>query len=295
MKKPDLFYTVTSTKVRTAIKKCIFSLSFLLFNLALFSSPQLPSKQQIGMFKNSLTYVVLEDGISFYNASIKDAVQKYWKLTEYEFITPAEFEKRRTDSKYSFLVLTENIYDKDPGGVSYNCINLVLGDPKSTLTSMPEFCSIPLSYSGDIFADYEYAIPAIVKFIQKHAEKLETERFFISLEGLKFYNGSTEFKDKVLLLNKEGMAKYVDSPERIKMVYPFYIKLLSAYEIAAEISSDPSNALFLFHVGPGENSGAGKCFEMIFDVEGNLYYYNSRKITNDNKDGFNLNDFKNIN
>jgi hypothetical protein len=33
---------------------------------------------------------------------------------------------------------------------------------------------------------------------------------------------------------------------------------------------------------------------MIFDVEGNLYYYNYRKITNDNPDGFNLNDFNNI-
>ena len=39
---------------------------------------------------------------------------------------------------------------------------------------------------------------------------------------------------------------------------------------------------------------AGKCFEMIFDVEGNLYYYNSRKITNDNEDGFNLKDFNHI-
>lgn len=295
MKKPDLFYTGTSTKVTTKIKKCIFSLSFLFFSLTLFANPRLPSKQQIGMFKNSITCVVLEDGISFYNASIKDAVQKYWKSTEYEFITPAEFEKRRTDSKYSFLVLTANIYDKDPGGVSYNCINLVLGDPKSTLTRMPEFCSIPLSYSGDTFADYEYAIPAIVMFIQRHAKKLETERFFISLKGMKFYNGSTEFKDKVLLLNKDKMALYVDTPERIKVVYPYYIKLLSAAGIKAEISTNPSNALFLFHVGPSANSGAGKCFEMIFDVEGNLYYYNSRSITNDNKDGFNMNDFKNIN
>ena len=52
--------------------------------------------------------------------------------------------------------------------------------------------------------------------------------------------------------------------------------------------------LFLFHVGPPQNTGAGKCFEMIFDTEGNLYYYNFRKITNDNADGFNLNDFKKI-
>jgi len=295
MKKPILLNFDTSTNVDNIIRRCIFTFSFLVINLTLFSVSKLPSQQQIGMFKNSITCVVLVDGNIFYNAYIKDAVQKYWKSTEYEFISLEEFEKRRNNSKFSFLLLTDNAYDKDPGGVSYNCINLVLGDPKSTLTRMPELCSIPLSYSGDNDADYEYAIPAIVKFIQKHAKKLETERFFISLKGLRYYNGSTEFKDKVLLLNKEGMAMYVDTPERIKMVYPYYIKLLSSSEIAAEISSNPSNALFLFHVGPAENSGAGKCFEMIFDVDGNLYYYNSRKITNDNKDGFNMQDFKSIN
>jgi hypothetical protein len=295
MEKTNLFYAEPGTKISSAIQKCIFTLFFLLFSVALFSNPRLPSKQQIGMFKNSVTCVVLVDGNIFYNAYIKDAVQKYWKSTEYEFISLEEFEKRRNNSKFSFLLLTDNAYDKDPGGISYNCINLVLGDPKSNLTRMPELCSIPLSYSGDNDADYEYAIPSIVKFIQKHAKKLETERFFISLKGLKYYNGSTEFKDKVLLLNKDGMAMYVDTPERIKMVYPYYIKLLSSSEISAEISSNPSNALFLFHVGPGENSGAGKCFEMIFDVEGNLYYYNSRNITNDNKDGFNMKDFKSIN
>jgi hypothetical protein len=47
-------------------------------------------------------------------------------------------------------------------------------------------------------------------------------------------------------------------------------------------------------VGPPQSSGAGKCFEMLFDTEGNLYYYNFRKITNDNADGFNLKDFDNI-
>lgn len=295
MKKSILFFTEKNNKYGVNIKIFLFTLTFIFFSLSVFSIPKLPSQQLIGMFKNSRTCVVLEDGISFYNSYIKDAVQKYWKSTEYEFISQEEFEKRRTDSKFSFLVLTDNFYDKDPGGVSYNCINLVLGDPTSTLTMMPELCSVPLSYSGDNDTDYEYAIPAIVKFIQIHARNLEKERFFISLKGLKFYNGSSEFKDKVLLLNINGMALYVDSPDRIKMVYPYYIKLLSPAEIQEEISTNPSNALFLFHVGPSENSGAGKCFEMIFDVEGNLYYYNSRKITNDNKDGFNLTDFKNIN
>jgi hypothetical protein len=278
----------------TILSKYIFIFCLGMFSLGMLANPPLASKQQIGMFKNSKTCIVFENGISFYNAYIKDAVQKYWKSTDYEFIDQHEFEKRRSDPKYSFLVLIDGVWDKDPGGVSYSYMSLVLGDASNNLTRMPEFCSVPLSYSGDNETDYEYAVPTIVKFMQIHVKNLEKERFPISINGLKYYNKSTGFKDKVLLLNKDKMAVNADSPEKIKTVYPYFVKLLTAEEIQAELVTNPTNALFHFHVGPPQNAGAGKCFEMIFDMEGNLYYYNSRKITNDNPDGFNLKDFNNL-
>jgi hypothetical protein len=170
----------------------------------------------------------------------------------------------------------------------------VLGDPSNDMTRMPELCSIPISYSDDNNFDYGYVVPAIVKFMQIHVKNLEKERFLISLNGLKYYNKSTGFKDKVLLLNKDKIASNADSPEKIKVVYPYSVKLLTTAEIQTELVNNPINTLFNFHVGPPPNVGAGKCFEMIFDAEGNLYYYSSRKITNDNQDGFNLKDFNNI-
>lgn len=294
MKNMMLIPAFINTLTGSLLRKNILIVSMLLIALAGSASPKLASKQQIGLFKNSRTCVVLENGMTVYNGYIKDAVNKYWKSTDYEFIDESEFERRRIDSKYSFLVLMDEVYDNDPGGVSYSSMNLVLGDAASNLTNMPELCSIPIAYTGDKFADYEYAIPAIIKFIQKHAKNLETERFLISIKGFGFYNGKADFKDKVLLLNKTGMALYVDTPDRIKTVYPYYVKLVSSSEMKDELSLNLANALFLFHVGPGEDAGAGKCFEMIFDVEGNLCYYNSRKITNDNGNGFNLDDFKRI-
>jgi hypothetical protein len=278
---------------RELLKYFILTFSLGIFCLGLFGNAPLASKQQIGMFKNSKTCVVFEDGISFYNAFIKDAVQKYWKSTGYEFIDHKEFEKRMTDPKYSFIVIMDGAYDKDPGGISYRYINLVLGDASGNLARMPEFCSIPLSYSGDKGSDFEYAMPAIVKFMQIHLTNLEKDRFPISLYGLKFYN-KTGFKDKVLLLNIDKMASTVNTPEKIKKVYPNQVRLLSATDIKEELINNPVNTLFHFHVGPPLDAGAGKCFEMIFDNDGNLYYYNFRKITNDNTDGFNLNDFKKI-
>jgi hypothetical protein len=280
---------------RFNLLKCYFILLILgIFSLGAIANPPLASKLQIGMFMNSKTCVVIENSNVSYSANVKDAVQKYWKSTGFEFIDGVEFEKRRFDSKYSFIVLTKGVYDKDPGGISYNFIRLVLGGPASEINKMPEFCSVPISYTDDNNADYEYVIPAIIKFMQKHVVNLDNRHLLISLNGLKYYNGASGFNNKVLLFNKEHMASKANTTEKILTVYPYYVKLLSPSEIIKELSTNPDNTLFDFHVGAAQNSGAGKCFDMIFDVYGNLYYFNDRKITNDNEDGFNLEDFKHI-
>ena len=172
-------------------------------------------------------------------------------------------------------------------------MSLVLGDPSGNLTKMPEFCSVPISYSGDNDADYEYIVPIVVKFMQIHVKNLEKDRLPISLNGLRYYN-KTGFRDKILVLNKEKMAPNADSPEKIRAVSQYKVKLLSVDEIQKEITSNTANSLYHFHVGPPEDGAAGRCFEMLFDADGNLYYYNFRKITNDNPDGFNVNDFNNL-
>jgi hypothetical protein len=274
------------------IKLFVFLLSVL--SLGAFANPRLASKEELGMFKNSTTCVVLDNGGLLYNALLKDAVEKSWKITPFEFISEKEFETRRHDSRYSFLVLMKGVFDKDPGGVSYDYLSLVLGGPERILTDMPEICSIPMSYSLVNSDQYGYVLPAAVKFMQKHAKTLESKRFFIMLNGLKYYNGTQSFKDNVLLLDKSMMAPDANTEGKIKNVYSYYIKLLDTKEFQEELAANPKNTMFVFHIGPNQQSGSGKCFEMIFDIEGNLYYYNVRDVTNDNEDGFNLNDFRQL-
>ena len=73
-----------------------FSLGLLSLNTS--ANPPLATKQQIGMFKNSKTCVVMDDGgTSFYNGPIKEAVKKFWKSTDYEFIDQAEFNIRKRE------------------------------------------------------------------------------------------------------------------------------------------------------------------------------------------------------
>jgi len=294
MKKEITDLNISISEIGIKLKKYCFIVILGFFSLGTFANPRLATKEQIGMFKNSKTCIVLDNVNITYNMLIKDAIQKYWKSTEYEFIDQPEFEKRRSNSKYSFLVVMKEVFDKDPAGVSYNFINLVLGGPADDMTNMPELCSIPLSYYNDNNLNYGYAIPAIVKFMQIHVKNLERRHFFISLKGLKFYNWFENYNDKVLILNQNMMASNANTVEKIKPIYSNKFKILTTSEIEKELSTSPVNTLFNFHVGPTQNTGVGKCFEMIFDVEGNLYYYKYRMITNVNTDGFNLKDFSRI-
>jgi hypothetical protein len=293
MRKSSLKYITAKIALTNKFRIFVFFFSLGLFSISTLANNPLATKQQVGIFKNSKTCVVVDGGMSFFNKPIRDAVKSFWKSTDYEFIDQSEFEKRKTDSKYSFIIVLDGAYDKDPGGISYKFLSLLLGDPSGNLTKMPELCSIPLSYSDDNDADFEYIIPVIIKFMQIHVKSLEKDRLPISINGLRYYN-KTGYIDKILVFNKEKMAPNADSPDKIKAVSHYKVKLLNVVEIQKEMETNSQNTLFHFHVGPAHEAGAGKSFDMLFDNEGNLFYYNFRKITNDNPDGFNLNDFINI-
>ena len=111
MRKSILGTPLTELQAGTILKKIIFILILGIFSLGSMANPKLASKQQIGMFINSKTCVVLENANISYNILIKDAVQNFWKSTEFEFIDQQEFEKRRKDPKYSFIVLMQGAYD----------------------------------------------------------------------------------------------------------------------------------------------------------------------------------------
>lgn len=250
--------------------------------------------EEIGLFMNSTTCLVLEDGYISYNILMKDAVEKYWEITDFEVIDKKEFEERRIDPQYSFLVLVKGSFEDDPAGVQYNYLNLLMGKNAAEVQYMPELASIPLSYSNDQEADYAYAVPAIIQFVQRHVRTLKTRRAHFNMLGLSFYNQGRKFKDKSLLLRKDQMAPDVNTASAIKEVYPYHFRLLTTEEMLTELENPEENTLFLHHVGPQEDGVAGQCFELIFTPDGELYYYNKRVVTNEDPDGFRKWDLRRI-
>ncbi len=281
------------------MKRSLFFLLLTALVPALFAQGPFPTDEQMKAFKTSKTLVVLEDDLfSVYNAAIKEAVKNNWTITPYEFVSNEEFRKHRKDPAYSFLLLTSTAFEKDKAGVNYDFLNLLLGDPVGNLSKLPEFCSFPLAYTGSEDEDYISKLPVILLFIQKHVSNILSHPGSVSLKYryLKYYNVNMQLlKDKELWLAKEDLAPEVDTPEKIKAIYPHAFRVVTEEEIDQALEGPVDNKMaFLFKVGPSGTSDKGRVYKMILGPDGMLYYFSYHLVSKKKPDGFLASDLKRL-
>ena len=259
--------------------------------VSLLSSAQapFPNETEIKQFMESKTCVVLEDDpFSFYNSYIKEAVQTYWNLTPVEFIDVREFNKRRLDPAFSFIVQTQTSFDRDKSGSSFNFLNLLQGEKGTKLSELPEICAIPLSFAGEDDFDYAYKLGVILAFMQKHAQLIAEDPSLTGRRYLRYYNvNAPEVINKTILFKKEDLSPDVNTEQAIKAIYPFEIKIVEEEDIKKAIEEKASNTLILHKVGPPENYKTGYCFKMLIGADdADMYYYNQHMINDRNPNGF---------
>lgn len=252
-----------------------------------------PTKQQVGMFANTTTCVVLEGNNLMFDGHIRNAMADNWTLTPFEFIDRTTFEQRRFSNKYSFIVLTSTTYENDKNNVQYDFVNLLLGDTAKDIGQMPELCAVPLSYTGNFLADYGYAIPTILRFIQQHVRKTDYDYTLVSLNKHRYYNRNTKaLNDKTLYLDQTNTNSAELTPEKVKTVYTWRLEVLDNDKFKSLVEKPASDFAFLYMVGPGDDQEAGRCFKYIFGPDGSAYYFDASLITAKNKCVWGLSDFK---
>jgi hypothetical protein len=267
------------------MKKSFLVPFLILISVVSLAQAPFPSAEEIKQFMASKTCVVLEDDpFSAFNSSIKEAVKTYWIITPYEIIDIKEFNARRTNPAYSFIVLTQTNYEKDKTGGLFNFVNLLQGKKVSKLGDNPEICAIPLSFAGEDDFGYAYKLGVILAFMQKHAKLISNDPSLTGRKYLKYYNvNAPEVVKKTILVRKEDLSPEISSMDAIKTVYPFEIKIVPEEEIRKAIAEKSSNTLVLHKVGPVGVGDGGYCFNMLIGADdADMYYYNQHKI--DSKD-----------
>jgi hypothetical protein len=279
------------------MKNFLLAIAVAFFSLMAAGQAPFPSKDEISQFIGSKTCVVLEDdAFSSFNAYIKDAMKEYWKITPFEYISNDEFNKRRTNKDYSFIVLTNTNFEKDKSNSSFTFINLLQGK-KVALSDMPEICAIPLCFAGEEDIDYGYKLGAILSFMQKHAQMISEDPGLTGRKYLKFYNKNVpEVMGKTILFRKEDLAPAINTIEKIRAIYSNKVEIVNEEDIVKAIQEKAPNTVILHKVGPvGENVTSGYCFKMLIGTDdANMYYYNQHLIDKNNPNGFLPSDLKRL-
>jgi hypothetical protein len=276
-----------------------FILVLLLSVLILPSKAQapFPTAGEIESFYGTETLVVLENTMfSTYNAFIKKAMEEFWEITPFRFISVNEFNTMREDPSYSFIVLTETKFDKDKSGAVFNFMNLLLGKDVGRIEDLPEMCALPLSFAGVEDIEYGYKVGITLRFMQTHVKHLSEDPSVKGKKYLKYYNQFIpQLADKTVLLSMEDLEPELQSEARVKELYDHDIKVVDDDAIKEAIVNRSANTLVLHMVGPENPRAGGMCFKMLIGTDdGMMYFYGEHKITPAKPRGLQVNDLKRI-
>jgi len=269
------------------MKKLFTSILLILSFCMLSGQAPFPAGSEIKQFMASKTCVVLEDGNTVFNNYIREAMNGSWKITPFEFISTSDFETRRSDPSYSFILLTGTSYENDKSNSVYNFINLLQGKHVEQLGKMPELCAVPLSFGGEDDMEYGYKLGAILPFMQKHAQMIFEDPSLTGRRYLRYYNKFIpEMIDKKILVKEEDLSPAINTAEKLRANYRYSIEIVPEEVILKAIQEKAPNTLILHKVGPAEEQNTGICFKMLIGTDdSNMYYYNQHTIDKSNPDG----------
>ncbi len=257
----------------------------------------LPTVEDLTRFHTTKTYIVLSDNLmSEYNMEIRDAVGKYWNITEYEFLDFDDFGDKSVDKNASFVYTAAVNFEKDRSYTRYMFLCVSLGGDYESINDMKDVANLPLSFHGVDEDHYTYKLGTMVRFLQEHIRLITENPDMVSQNVYKHYNDNMgDMKGKTLYLVESELAMEISSEARIKSVYPNAVKIVEPEEIKELIMAGDENAVFLHKVGPeGKKMNARVYKILIGAADGKFYYFDYHKVTSKNPDAFLESDFKKL-
>jgi hypothetical protein len=258
----------------------------------------LPTPEDLNRFHATKTYVVLSDNpMSEYNMEIRDAIEKYWTLTEYEFIPHDDFKEKSVDKNASFLYVAAVSFEKDKSKTRYMFLCLSLGGEAETIDDLKDVTNLPLSYYGVDEDHYTYKLGTLVRFMQQHIELITEDPGMVSQNVYQHYNDNMgDVKGKTIYFVEDELALDVSTEARIRKLYPYDVKIVDREEIRELIMAGDENAVFLHKVGPEGKKMDARVYKILIGAaDAQFYYYDYHKVSGKNPDAFLANDFKRLN
>lgn len=276
------------------MKKALILATLVVLPLYLWATP-ITRKQDIDDFLKTTTYVVLDDNaMTEWNFKIQEAVEKFWTITPYKFITRKEFDTLKNDMDKSFLVRLQFRWPKDKIKATYNFMCLVLGAAVDKPTDMPEICSIPLGYESANQMSWGYKLAGFLRFIQAHIRRLQENPSLISSEPLDFYNKNIRaIGDHEIWVVRTDLAPDIRSLEQLRKNYSGVIRVVKPEDIEKAINEKNEHVIYLHKVGPESSNLQARVYKVLLGAgDDNIYYFDYHMMSKSNGDGLLKKDLK---
>ncbi|MDD3739772.1 MAG: hypothetical protein PHH30_00890 [Bacteroidales bacterium] len=243
------------------------------------------TNSDLNKFMKSTTYFVLKnDLMSDFNDALKEAAEKHWTITPYEFIYLSDFEKLKKDTDKSFLMINQVYFEKDKSQTLFDFLILTIGGNYKTIDDMPTLCAVPLCYNGAMESEYDYKTGLMIKFIQNHILTCKQNPDLNENNIADFYMSKNDsLKGKTLFLLKEEVAPDIRTKNSFASAYPYNFDYTTRDNITSLINKNTKDGLILHILGPQIKSTLSYCIKIIIDTEnGFVYYYDMHKINKNN-------------
>ncbi len=259
----------------------------------------IPTPEELQKFKNTKTLIVLEDNpLSDFNMVAKETMPVEWKITPFDFISWKDFEKKRLDPSYSFILLNQVKFQNDKTNAKYNFLSLLLGGTSPSLGDMADLCSVPLSYTGVNEDHYSYKLGVFLRFMQNHVQMLLDKPDLLSVNIFKHYNDNiADLQGRTIYFVADELSKDINTLAKIKKIYGGDVKIVTRDDIKLAIEERTPNVVFLHKVGPEGTRIDSRCYKILVGVDdAKFYFFNYHNVGDkvDDSDAFLLKDLKHI-
>lgn len=241
-----------------------------------------------------ITKVVIPS-TSLADLMLRDAVNKGWRISPFEFCTMDEYNKIKEDTSYFFLLRVDGRFRRElEPKVEY--LTLIKGGPevKQGLYSSRDIITLPLQEIDDNSGMNLYLLPMYVDLIQNHIYRVQKD-ISLAFKGNAIYSNKVgEIKGKNFLFSVD-LLNYKIPETHFAALFNGGIKLVTTEEIEDAIIENRANTVVPVIIKPKGGSSGSFCYKLLIGTDSHeLLFFRRHKISKRVPLGFTKEDIRKI-
>ncbi len=232
--------------------------------------------------------VVVMAGSEAYKVQLKDAIEKYWKISPAEFIDESSFEQYKSDPEYSMLYLQS----RELNGYPTDFFTLAIGSKKKS--EQPLIMKELIVDLKKINSDGAPMVHLYVQQMQQYINQVEAgDVTDVTFSDRVISTKTYRVKEMPLLLREQDFDKTLADPAKRTEYYSGKLEVVSQDRINEAILDNESVAVVdIILTGERRNM---HCYKRIYDAaDGTLLYRTDTESLYEKKQGLIDEDLKSL-